>query len=128
MKLTDYPLLTDENIDSVVTSFLRAAGFDVLNVVEKGLQGSSDQSLLELAVSQGRVVITHDSDFGALVIGQHQPVIGIVYLRPGHIDSQFTIESLQALLDQELELPSSFLIAVRRNGLDITIRVRDLTR
>lgn len=40
MKLTDYPLLTDENIDSVVTSFLRAAGFDVLNVIEEGLQGS----------------------------------------------------------------------------------------
>lgn len=127
MKLNDYPLLTDENIDSVITSFLRTAGFDVLNVIEEGLQGSPDQSLLELAVSQGRVVITHDSDFGALVIGQHQPVIGIVYLRPGHIDPQFTIASLEALLDQRLELPSSFLIAVRRNGLDITIRVRDLT-
>jgi predicted nuclease of predicted toxin-antitoxin system len=57
-------------------------------------------------VSEGRVVVTQDSDFGTLVIGQHEPVIGIVYLRPGHIDSQFTIDSIQTLLNQSLDLPA----------------------
>ena len=127
MKLTDFPLLTDENIDPEVVAFLRAAGFDVRDVVEDCLFGATDRHLLELAVSEGRVVVTHDSDFGTLVVGQHQPVIGILYLRPGHIDSQFTIESIEVLLTQSLELPTSFIIVVRRSGVDVTIRVRDLS-
>lgn len=127
MKLTDYPLLTDENIDPAVVTYLRQLGFNVRDVMEDKLIGSSDRDLLALAVSEGRVVVTHDSDFGTLAIGQHHSVIGIVYLRPGHIDSQFTIESIGVLLDQSLELPSSFIIAVRRTGVDVTIRVRDLS-
>ena len=76
MKLTDFPLLTDENIAPAVASFLREAGFDVRDVIEDHLFGSSDRHLLDLAVSEGRVVVTRDSDFGTLVVGQHQPVIG----------------------------------------------------
>lgn len=127
MKLTDYPLLTDENIDPAVVSYLRRAGFNVRDVVEDKSIGSSDRDLLALAVSEGRLVVTHDSDFGTLVIGQHHPVIGIVYLRPGHIDSQFTIQSIGVLLNQSLELPASFIIAVRRTGVDVAIRMRDLS-
>ena len=62
-----------------------------------------------------------------LLTDEHQPVIGILYLRPGHIDSQFTIESIEVLLNQSLELPTSFIIVVRRSGVDVTIRVRDLS-
>lgn len=98
MKLTDYPRLTDENIDPAVVNYLRQAGFDVRDVVEDQWIGSTDRHLLTLAVSEGRVVVTHDSDFGTLAIGQQEPVIGILYLRPGHIDSQFTIDSIQVLL------------------------------
>ena len=127
MKLTDYPLLTDENIDPAVVQYLRQAGFDVRDVVEDQLVGSTDRRLLSLAVNEGRVIITHDSDFGTLTIGQHAPAIGVVYLRPGHIDSQFTIESIEALLNQSLDLPASFIIALRRTGVDVTIRIRDLT-
>jgi predicted nuclease of predicted toxin-antitoxin system len=83
--------------------------------------------LLSIAVSEKRVVVTHDSDFGALVVGQSQAVIGILYLRPRHINSQFTIESLQVLLNQSLESPPSFIIVVRRTGIDVAIRVRDLS-
>ncbi len=127
MKFSDYPLLTDENIDPAVVGFLRQVGFDVLDVTEESLIGSSDRHLIQLAMSQGRVVVTHDSDFGTLVVRHHSPVIGIVYLRPGHINSQFTIVSIQALMSQTFELPARFVIVVKRTGDDITIRVRDLS-
>lgn len=38
MKLRDFPLLTDENLDADVVAHLRQMGFDVLDVVESGLQ------------------------------------------------------------------------------------------
>lgn len=127
MKLTDFGLLTDENIDPTVVAYLRQKGFDVQDCVEEGLVGSSDQQLLALAFREKRVVVTHDSDFGTLAVAQSQGVVGILYLRPGHIDSQFTIGSIEVLLKQSVELPSSFIIVVRRTGFDVTIRVRDLS-
>ena len=64
MKLRDFRLLTDENLDADVITHLWLLGFDVLDVVESGLQGSTDIDLLRLAISQGRVVVSHDTDFG----------------------------------------------------------------
>ena len=78
-------------------------------------------------MSQGHVVVTHDSDSGTLVAKNHSLVIGIVYLRPGHVDIQFTIESIQALMSQTSELPARFVIVVKRTGDDVTIRLRDLS-
>lgn len=93
MKLSDFGLLTDENLEVEVVAFLRQSGFDVLDVCENGLHRSTDVDLLQRATRENRVVVTHDSDFGALAILRGEPVIGILFLRPGHIDPQFTIET-----------------------------------
>jgi len=85
LKLRDFPLLTDENLDPDMVAQLRQLGFDVLDVVESGLRGATDVDLLRLATSQGRVVVTHDADFGTLALLQKEPLVALVFLRPGHI-------------------------------------------
>ena len=127
MKVRDFPLLTDENIDPDVVVFLRQVGFDVLDVVESGMQGCADVDLLRLAASQGRVVVTHDADFGTLAVLQGEPVVGIVYLRPAHIDPKFTIESLEAILAADPDLAPPFIVVAKRSGDKVTIRVRPLS-
>ena len=104
MRLRDFALLTDESIQRQVAAHLRARGFDVLDVREAGLMGSSDVSLPQLAYSQKRVVVTHDSDFGALSVASMEPVVGLVFLRPGHIDAAYTIQTVDVVLSQELDL------------------------
>jgi hypothetical protein len=52
MKLADFGLLTDENIDSDVVDWLNAAGFDVLGVQQANLHGTSDVDLLRRAVAE----------------------------------------------------------------------------
>ena len=128
MKLTDFPLLTDENIDAAVVQFLRTRGFNVLDIAEAGLFGTSDVALLQRAFGEGRVVVTHDSDFGTLAILRGAPVVGIIYLRPGHIDPQYTIGTIEALLDAEPDVAKPFVVVARRSGDTITIRVRHLER
>jgi predicted nuclease of predicted toxin-antitoxin system len=98
VKLRDFPLLTDENLDPDVIAHLRKLAFDVVDVVESGLQGWADVDLLRHATAQGRVIVTHDADFGTLAVLQNEPLVGLIYLRPGHIDTQFTIETIQAVL------------------------------
>ena len=124
MKLRDFGLLTDENLDPDVVAFLRREGFDVSDVCDDGLQGSTDIALLQRAAAANRVVVTHDPDFGTLAIFQKQPVVGIMFLRPGHIDPQFTIETVQSVLSADPDVTPPFLIVARRKGLKVTIRVR----
>ena len=58
MKLDQFKLLTDENIQRDVVQFLRAHGFDVLDPTKEGLFGRTDVDLLQRAVSEDRVVVT----------------------------------------------------------------------
>ena len=126
MKLNDFSYLTDENIDRDVVAFLRSEDFDVCDIAEAGLFGSTDVDLMRMASEENRVIITHDSDFGSLAIRTGKSVIGILYLRPGHFDSDFTIQTLQAVLKAEIEIDPPLIIVARRKGDDITIRIRPL--
>jgi predicted nuclease of predicted toxin-antitoxin system len=80
---------------------------------ERGWQGRSDAELLEEAHGEGRVVLTHDGDFGTLASLARRPVVGIVRVRPGHIRAQVTVDALDRLLALDLELSSPFLIVVQ---------------
>jgi len=126
VRLSDFSFLTDENIHPTVVAGLRAAGRDVFDVRESGWTGSDDAVLLQRAYSMNRVVVTHDRDFGALSIGRLDPIVGVVFLRPGHIKPRFTLEALQLLFAGNLELTPPFLLIAKRTGNAVTIRVRNL--
>ena len=124
MRLNEFGLFTDENIHPAVLQFLRSQGFDVRDVKERGRVGTPDDELLRLAGAEQRVFVTHDRDFGSLAIARFQSMVGIVYLRPGHIDASFTIGSLQALFNENLDYKPPFLVVVRRTLDDVKIRLR----
>lgn len=126
MRLREFGLLTDENIDPDVTGFLRAQGFDVADVAEMQLGGSADAELLRRALLESRIVVTHDSDFGTLAIRSAEPIVGILYLRPGHIQPAFTIGTIEALLAADPQLTPPVLIVARRTVNSVSIRVRNL--
>lgn len=126
MKLFEFPFLADENIHPSVIASLQGQMIDVVSVSEADLLGESDETLLQFAFDSGRVVLTHDSDFGMLTLAQKKPIIGILYLRPGHIRPAFTIELLNSLSGQSLEVESPFIVVGTRNANKVRIRVRHL--
>ena len=124
MILRDFALLTDENISPSVISFLRANGFDVLDVKESGLVGSNDVDLIRLSIEKERVLVTHDQDFGALAVLDREPFLGILFLRPGHITSDHTIDSLRSMLAANLDLQPPFVLVAENFGTNIRLRLR----
>jgi predicted nuclease of predicted toxin-antitoxin system len=46
---------------------LRQQGHDAVHLREKGLQRLADPEIIAKAVEEGRVILTHDLDFGRLV-------------------------------------------------------------
>lgn len=128
MNLREFRLLADENLHSEVISYLRSTGFDVLSVCEESRFGAKDTELLSQANADQRVIVTHDADFGLLAIRQGYPVYGILYLRPGHLKPAQTIASIQSLLKQEISMSAPFLIVIQRNGENLTIRIKTLSK
>lgn len=124
MNLRDFRLLADENIHPDVTAFLRAEGFDVLAVRHGGLARSDDVELIRLALAENRIVVTHDRDFGRLAIAQLEPMVGILFVRPGQIDSAFTIATLRVVLAQTLDLCPPFILVAERTRQAVRIRLR----
>ncbi len=126
MRLHDCRLLADENLHSQVVVHLRSLDMDVRSVREEGWVGTPDAELLRLAVGEMRVIVTHDSDFGTLVIRGGQAVYGILYLRPGHMRPSETIALVQSVLREEFDVTPPFIVVAQRVGDDVTIRVREL--
>jgi predicted nuclease of predicted toxin-antitoxin system len=68
----------DENVDPDVAAGLRRHGIDVTTTFESGLQGQSDDVQWKFVSSEGRVMMTHDTDF--LRLSKQDPNhAGIVY-------------------------------------------------
>lgn len=58
---------TDEDVHGTVARLLRTAGFDALSTPETGRIGASDESQLDWADREGRVLVTFNvSDFARI--------------------------------------------------------------
>ena len=124
MNPLDFALLTDENIHPDVIAFLRQQGKDIQTTGEQALNGQSDAVLLDYAHRSERAILTHDSDFGNLAIVQGKPFTGIIYLRPGHIRAEFTIETLKTIATSSIEVQPPFILVAKRSGQMVQIRIR----
>lgn len=72
----------DENAHAAIADGLRRRAIDVTTSEEAGLVSATDEQQLAYAVSQGRVVVTHDPDFLRFAAaGREHP--GIVFSASG---------------------------------------------
>lgn len=61
-------LLLDQNMRYESKEILTSRGIDVLHASDVGLQRALDPEVLQYAIEQDRVLVTHDSEFGDLNI------------------------------------------------------------
>ena len=60
-------LLLDANLSPEVARLLSEAGHDAIHVRDVGLLSAPDPEILQAAGREGRVLLTADADFGALL-------------------------------------------------------------
>ncbi|MBX2927982.1 MAG: DUF5615 family PIN-like protein [Saprospiraceae bacterium] len=128
MTIRDFPIFADENIFRALVEYLRNEGLDVKYVREEPLIGSKDTTLIPIATSEGRVIITQDGDFGQIVFTQQVDFIGIIYLRPGHYPPAVHIQTFKVLLEQNLEVSPPFIISAENKENSIRIRLRNMPK
>jgi predicted nuclease of predicted toxin-antitoxin system len=70
-------LLLDQNLSAYAASILRSNGMDTVHAREVGLAAAADDTILDWCRSEGRIVVTLDADFHALlaVAGARTPSV-----------------------------------------------------
>jgi predicted nuclease of predicted toxin-antitoxin system len=121
-----FPIIADENIHDEIVHFLRGQSLIIESIKERDLRGSTDEQIIALAEKENKIILTHDADFGRIMHLSQIIHTGIIFLRPGHIDFNFTIQTLKAIFATELEVQIPFILVAERSGEDIKIRLRKL--
>jgi predicted nuclease of predicted toxin-antitoxin system len=111
--------LLDQNADRRFAAYLRALGHDVTVVSIDYPKGIPDRVVLDIAQREGRVVITHDRDFGELVFRHGLPHACVIYLRLNAPDFESKRDRLAQVLAEHAHELDQFITVTDR-----TIRVR----
>ncbi len=104
-------MLADENVPQDVVTALNADGHDVTSMRDVG-PGSLDSQVLALAVSEDRIVLTFDKDFGELAfrLGQ-EATPGVILLRPRLRSPDYLVRFARAVLAQGHAWEGHFAVA-----------------
>ncbi len=77
--------LIDQNRSPQLAELLRDAGHDAVHTSELDLERAEDSELLALAADQGRVVVSGDTDFGALLAMLRASQPSVILFRARHM-------------------------------------------
>jgi predicted nuclease of predicted toxin-antitoxin system len=103
-------LLADEGVDSQTVARLRDEGHDVAYIAELS-PGISDDTVLDLANAEARVLLTTDKDFGELVFRLRRLPLGVLLLRLAGLGSTARAELVaQAVAEHDEQMTGSFAV------------------
>jgi predicted nuclease of predicted toxin-antitoxin system len=88
----------DENLGASIQALFHQHGHDCVTAYEEGLGGTDDPVVLGAAVSEGRILVTSDHDFGNVVMYPPQRTAGIAVLNPPGRASLRLLRSLTEML------------------------------
>jgi predicted nuclease of predicted toxin-antitoxin system len=86
--------LLDQNLARLVADELSAAGHDAVHVRAYGMQRADDRAILHRARSEGRVLVSADTDFGELLVREAAASPSVVLFRPSRGRGQTPLHTL----------------------------------
>ena len=94
--------LVDQNRSPRLAELLREAGHDAIHTGDLGLERAPDEALILLARAQGRVIISGDTDFGALLALAHETTPSVILFRQqrnrrAEFQARVLLENLDAI-------------------------------
>jgi predicted nuclease of predicted toxin-antitoxin system len=77
---------------------LRAEGHDAIHLSEQGLSRLSDEHVFAKAMAEGRVIVTADLDFGAIVARTGNRNVSVIVLRLVNLQADRVLTLLRRVL------------------------------
>jgi predicted nuclease of predicted toxin-antitoxin system len=110
--------LTDENIGTSLTEFLRSKGYDVKSVSEF-FPSRDDTSIINIAYQENRIIVTNDKDFGYLTFKAKLPPPSIILFRFKQEILDEKIKAISAILNFPEDKIINHFIVVSENKIRI---------
>ena len=108
--------LANENFPYPSIKLLRESGFIVKSIGEN-FGGISDESVMQMAVTEGLVILTFDRDYGELIFKyQKQTPPAIVYFRTKGATPIQAAEKLIKLITNGLQIENHFTV-IEQTGI-----------
>ena len=103
-------LVADESCDFSVVVAVRAAGHDVVSIME-AMPGVDDEQVIAVATEDKRLLLTEDKDFGQLVFAAAKENSGVILIRyPASARASLSAAVIQLLADRGDALYSRFAV------------------
>lgn len=118
-------LLLDQGLPITTAKILRNTGWDVVHTAEVDLSRAKDSEILGVAKQQGRVVVTLDADFHALLVLQGAIMPSVVRIRIECLRSE---EMAKLLLRVLPTIKASLMAGAMVTVTPRSVRVRNLRR
>jgi len=95
--------LADMGISPKTAAFLRSLGHDAVHLHDQGLDGLEDPAILAKAREEGRILLTHDLDFGELIAVSGAMLPGVVVFRLRNMRPEAVSGYLQKIISRHAE-------------------------
>jgi predicted nuclease of predicted toxin-antitoxin system len=92
-------LLLDMNLSPVLARLLSSHGHDVVHWSEVGDHRATDVTILAWASEEGRVLVTHDLDFGAVLADTEAAGPSVIQIRVQDLLAPETAETIASAID-----------------------------
>lgn len=103
--------LADENVPGESVQEARRTGID-LAWIQEIAPAVDDETVLAISLSEGRVLVTFDKDFGSLAFHQgKRATAGIILLRPRLRSPRYLARFLVAILEKPIDWHGRFAVA-----------------
>jgi len=115
--------LLDMGLARSTASFLCQQGYDAVHLREQGLQRLDDRGIIEKARLEGRVILTHDLDFGRIIAVSQSRLPSVITFRLNNMQPHHVNHYLAQVLARFSEqLEAGALVSVNEQA----IRLRPL--
>jgi predicted nuclease of predicted toxin-antitoxin system len=106
-----------------IVEWLRTKGYEVTHLREEGLHRLSDEEIFKKAVSEKRIILTFDLDFGEIIALSGRKLVSVIVFRLRNTHTPYVIKRLEYVLKESSDLLKEGSIVIVE---DTRHRVREL--
>jgi predicted nuclease of predicted toxin-antitoxin system len=114
--------LLDMGMARTTADHLRSQGHDALHLREQGLQRLSDDDIIHKARAEGRVILTHDLDFGRIIALSQSHLPSVITFRLNNMQptqvNRYLAETLTRFAEQ---LEAGALVSVNEQAIRVRL-------
>lgn len=110
--------LLDMGLAQRTALFLRAQGYDAIHLREQGLRRLPDEQIIQKALAEDRIILTHDLDFSRIVALSRGQYPSVITFRLADMRAPTVNQYLQEVLARfTVELRAGPLISVTEQAI-----------